>query len=77
MAASILILILGSAYYYFAWKSFDPGNYTNTEAYIIENFDETTITEYLIEISSHNKSNTELIDSSLENIDEEIIIEAL
>ena len=77
IAASIAILILGSAYYYKAWKSFNPGNYTNTESYIIENFDEATITEYLTEISAKSDDKNELMENSLENIDEEIIIEEL
>jgi hypothetical protein len=77
IAASIAILILASGYYYKAWKSFDPGNYTNSESYVIENFDEATITEYLTEISSVNETTDELIDNTLGNIDEEIIIEEL
>ena len=77
MAASIAILILGSAYYYKAWKTFNPGNYTNTESYVIENIDEATISEYLTEISVSDDQNIEIIDNSLETIDEEIFIEEL
>jgi hypothetical protein len=75
MAASFAILILGSVYYYRAWKSFNPGNYTNTESYIIENFDEGTITDYLSDIQVKDQKKIEILDNSIESIDEELIIE--
>ena len=76
-AACIAILILGSWYYYSAWKSFDHNNNLRTEAYVIENFDEGIIADYLIEIPAKAHKNKEVIENSLENIDEELFIEEL
>lgn len=76
-AASIVILILGSGYYYLAWKSFYYSNNMSSEAYIIENFDEGTISEYLSSIPPKTKKDIEARDNLLNNIDEELIIDEL
>jgi len=76
-AAFIVIGILGSGYYYFAWNSFYDRNIATTEAYILENVDEEIITDYFTELPDKANKNKEAIDNSLDNIDEEIIIEGL
>jgi hypothetical protein len=76
VAASIVIVLLGSGYYYLAWNSFYD-NKSITEAYILENVDEEIITDYVAEIPVKGNIKKENIDNSLEEIDEEIIIEGL
>jgi len=75
-AASIVILVLGSGYYYLAWNSFYDRK-SATEAYVLENVDEEIMTDYVAEIPTKAGKKNESIDNSLENIDEEIIIEGL
>jgi hypothetical protein len=75
-AASIIILLLGSGYYYFAWNSFYD-NAKVTEIYVLENVDEEIMTEFVADIPSKSKNKHEAIDNSLDNIDEEILMDEL
>lgn len=75
-AAFIVIGILGSGYYYFAWNSFYDQK-SATEAYVIENVDVEIISEYFANMPIKVNKKNEAIDNSLENIDEEIMIEEL
>jgi len=76
-AACIAILVLGSGYYFLAWNSFNNRNSVYNEAYVLENVDEEIITDYFTELPDKANKNKEAIDNSLDNIDEEIIIEGL
>jgi hypothetical protein len=76
VAASIAIVLFASGYYYIAWNSFYD-NIKVTEAYVLENVDEEIFSDYFAALAVKNTKMKENIDNSLEEIDEEILIEGL
>jgi hypothetical protein len=77
-AAASIVILLGSGYYYISLKSNYNYNNVSTESFVIENVDEETISEYISDIPTKPQDkNKEAIDNSLDNIDEDLIIEDL
>ena len=71
-----LLLVVGSGVYFITFYSNQTHQQMKTETFILDNIDELTITEFVVENKKSVKNN-EQVEPSLDNIDESIMLDEL